>query len=366
VAVFECDHIFAQAVVQCSATNGLQVGWISYTGEAVDLAFSWLVPAAPYDTVTIYSSDGSINSTLSSGQTSVSMPNRPLGEGIFTVIIYRSTYSVDTVNITVDKLGGGKFANASARGMTRSVNAMALQVSGITEAYDYNIRNCTTNTNASSSGTDSAIAVSAPVSTPDAISFIEVVNSGDSFSYPNLSVDTCVPTPTATPTEYFVTMSQSAGGTLSFRSGFEPTHGGGYYSGEAVEIEYALSLGYTFLNWYSSGVTLTTTTPGKCSFYMPPNNCQVSASFGYGTPYIVTGISNGSGNLKFNFIDPLGTEYIYSVSGLSPAVFVNTGICAISIVSSTYGTATLSGQTCTGDIYIPVGPEDPNPSIRIV
>ena len=162
--------------------NSLILG-ITISGTvSMSLAASWTRDASGDDPV-IITANGSTVATLISSETSYSTYYALNSQNI-TFGFSRNSLQGDTATLTFGKLSGFGYAtNVAGRCLTTPFTAMVLNVSGITGTYDYNIRNCTTNTSAPfTSLSNNQQFADTLVTTPPAISLIEFVNTGAGFS----------------------------------------------------------------------------------------------------------------------------------------------------------------------------------------
>ena len=162
--------------------NSLILG-VSITGSAfISISANW-TRAATGDDPVIIKVDGSAVATLTSFETSY-INYYALNSQNITFGFSRNSLQGDTATLTFGKLSGFGYAtNVAGRCLTTPFTAMVLNVSGITGTYDYNIRNCTTNTSASfTSLSNNQQFADTLVTTPPAISLIEFVNTGAGFS----------------------------------------------------------------------------------------------------------------------------------------------------------------------------------------
>lgn len=148
--------------------------------------------------------------------------------------------------------------------------------------------------------------------------------------------------------EYFVTLNQSPGGYISYKSGYEPTHNGGYYIGENVIIVAVPNFGFSFTSWLVSGATVDTTIPGQVSFYMPANDVSVTPTFTADQSYQVSATLSDGGWLNIEYLDSSGTPQFINLTGEGGENIPN-ACCAISIINvspTDSGNAYLTGFTC--------------------
>ena len=161
--------------------NSLILG-ITISGTvSMSLAASWTRAASGDDPV-IITANGSTVATLISSETSYNTSQSLSSNTTFG--FSRNSLQGDTATLTFGKLSGFGYAtNVAGRCLTTPFTAMVLNVSGITGTYDYNIRNCTTNTSAPfTSLSNNQQFADTLVTTPPAISLIEFVNTGAGFS----------------------------------------------------------------------------------------------------------------------------------------------------------------------------------------
>ena len=186
VPVFKFTSAALIGATYYNDANSLILG-ITMSGTAyISLAASW-TRAATGDDPVIITANGSTVATLISSETSYNTSQSLSSNTTFG--FSRNSLQGDTATLTFGKLSGFGYAtNVAGRCLTTPFTAMVLNVSGITGTYDYNIRNCTTNTNASfTSLSNNQQFADTLVTTPSAISFIEFVNTGAGFSSPLLS-----------------------------------------------------------------------------------------------------------------------------------------------------------------------------------
>jgi len=186
VPVFKFTSATLIGATYYNDANSLIIGFTMNGSAFISLSANWTRAATSDDPVVI-KLNGSTITTLTSSETSYNT-NQSLNSNT-TFQFVRNGLTGDTGTLTVSKISGsGNMINVSGRCLTTAYTAMDLNVSGITNTYDYNIRNCTTGTNASyTSISNSSQATTTGTINPSAISYIEFVNTGAGFSSPSLS-----------------------------------------------------------------------------------------------------------------------------------------------------------------------------------
>jgi hypothetical protein len=321
---------------------------------------------------------------LTDNSTSATYNDQGVLGGNHTVRFYRETNTLDVATINVVYNLGGKMTDGSVVSWADSTHAVDLNISGITGNYKRRVRDCTPTTSNSDSGTLSASSqnISTGTGGKTRIAFIEILPTSATFSSPTLSPDSCAPTPTLTPTPeptatpttgptatpttgptvtptpeptqtpggptatpipaYFTTLTSGIGGdaTVTYKSGYAPTHGGGYYAGETVKIiATPLVSVWNFDHWDVTGVgSYDTSVSGEISFTMPANAVSVTAQFNHVACWYYTVGFGTFGNppaVDITYTDCNGTS-----NGYYSEQYEFAG-CAIpgSIVVSSYGSS---------------------------
>ena len=321
---FEFTGLTVVGATKCSDTNAVVAGWTSAASQQVDATISWTRPATVEDPVNIILSwFGPV--VLTDNSTSIPYNDQGLNSGSHTIRFYRETDLLDVGTIDVVYNLGGKMTNGSALSWAASTNALALDISGITGNYKYNVRDCTTPTG-SASGTlsNSSEYISTGATGPTRIAFIEVLSTSGTFSSPTLSPDSCDPTPTPTPVptytpaptatptvtpggptqtptptpeptaqpsypvHLYVNPYSPTPGTIQFRTGYTPDSGSNeYYAGSVVVVYVTPGAGFEsnsggrFTVTGASGTTQYDSGSGTWEVYfsMPTNSVDVIGNF---------------------------------------------------------------------------------------